>query len=298
MTRLDDYTLFRELRSEGVPLAKTAHLGDEVAAAVWKRRETAVTRYESPNHHTLSFYIGGGDQVRWRRGRGWVSNDGPGTVCVLPREVTTEWSVDGWIHLMHLYVPRAAFDRAVVETLDTDPARVELVERVYFQDPIITGLVRGCMLALDWDEPAERVALGHASRALISTLVSRFTNRDPKARRAEGGLAPAVRRRVEEYVEANLDAVLSIDDLARVAGLSPFHFARAFKRSVGEGPHRFVTRRRIERARELLSTGLSAAETALACGFSGQSHFTRRFREFTGVTPGALARAKCFRGNE
>jgi len=296
MATIEDYTLFRELRREGVPLAKSAQLGDGVAAAVWNRRETAFTRYETPNHHTLSLYVAGGDLIRWKRGGGWVSNDGPGSVCVLPRDVTTEWMVDGWIHLFHLYIPRAAFDRAVVEALDADPARVELTERVYFRDPAISGLVGACMLGLDWDEAADRVALGHTGRALISTLVSRFTNREPKATRAEGGLAPVVRRRLEEFVDVNLDQPLSIDDLAREAGLSSFHFARAFKRSTGEGPHRFVTRKRIERAREMLISGLSPVQTALACGFSGQSHFTQRFREFTGVTPGAFARAGKGRG--
>lgn len=292
MATIDDYTLFRELRREGVPLAKSAHLGDGVAAAIWNRRETAFTRYETPNHHTLSFYAAGGDLIRWWKNGGWVSNDGPGSVCVLPGDVTTEWMVDGWIHLFHLYIPHAAFDRAVVESLDADPARVELTERVYFRDPVIAGLVGTCMLGLDWDETADRVALGHAGRALISTLVSRFTNKGTKATKAEGGLSPAVRRRLEEYVDANLEETLSIDDLARAAGLSPFHFARAFKRSLGEGPHRFVTRKRIERAREMLIAGTPPAETALACGFSGQSHFTQRFREFTGTTPGAFARGR------
>ena len=277
--------------ARGVPLAKSAQLGDGVAAALWNRRQTAETRYEAPNHHTLSLYVAGGDLIRWKRGRAWISNDGPGNVCVLPRDVTTEWAVDGWIHLFHLYIPRAAFDRAVVEALDADPARIELTERVYFRDPVIEGLVRTCMLGFDWDETADRVALGHTGRALISTLVSRFTNRDPRATRAEGGLSPVARRRLEAYVDAHLDAPLTIDDLAREAGLSPFHFARAFKRTMGEGPHRFVTRGRIERARELLASGLPPAETALACGFSGQSHFTQRFREFTGTTPGAFVRA-------
>jgi AraC family transcriptional regulator len=292
MALIEDYTLYRELRHEGVPLANSAHLGDGVAAALWNRQETAITRYEAPNHHTLSLYIAGGDQIRWKRGRNWIPNDGPGTICVMPHDVTTEWAVDGWIHLFHLYIPRPAFDRAVIEALDADPGLVELTEQIYIRDPAIEGMIRACAQGLDWDEAADRVALSHAGRAMIATLVSRFTSRAPNATRALGGLSPAVGRRLVEFIDQHLDAALSIDDLAQEADLSPFHFARAFKRTMGEGPHRFVTRRRIERARELLVSGISPAEAALACGFSGQSHFTQRFREFTGITPAAFVRGQ------
>lgn len=74
--------------------------------------------------------------------------------------------------------------------------------------------------------------------------------------------------------------------LAAVADLSPYHFARAFKRSVGSSPHRYVLRRRIERAKYHLAAGeLSLAAVALACGFGSQSHFSAHFRAATGLTP-------------
>src|SRR3546814_9953638 len=80
-----------------------------------------------------------------------------------------------------------------------------------------------------------------------------------------GGLAPAVLRRVIDFAEANLGSALAIGDLAEVAGLSPYHFARMFKRSTGESPHGFVLRRRIERAKALLGQGRPPlAEVALA----------------------------------
>jgi AraC family transcriptional regulator len=81
-----------------------------------------------------------------------------------------------------------------------------------------------------------------------------------------------------------------VTELAACAGLSPYHFARAFKRSTGESPHAFVLRRRIIRARQALAEGLPLAETAALCGFSSQSHFTERFRAQTGITPGRFLR--------
>lgn len=103
---------------------------------------------------------------------------------------------------------------------------------------------------------------------------------------ARGGLSPRIVRRIREHIDAHLEQNVGIETLARLADLSEFHFARAFKRSVGMPPHRYLVRRRIERARELLAnTDMPLAEIALVLGFSDQSHFARRFRESVGTTP-------------
>lgn len=103
---------------------------------------------------------------------------------------------------------------------------------------------------------------------------------------ARGGLPPGTLRRVRDYVEAHLEDNVSIQALADAAGLSMYHFARAFKQSEGITPHEYLVRCRVRRARELLnSTELPLAEIASACGFSDQSHCARRFRDHFGVTP-------------
>jgi transcriptional regulator of acetoin/glycerol metabolism/AraC-like DNA-binding protein len=102
-----------------------------------------------------------------------------------------------------------------------------------------------------------------------------------------GGLPPAALRRVREYVEAHLAESIDLAALAGVAGLSLYHFARAFKQSAGVAPHTYLIERRVGRAREMLArTELSLAEIALATGFSDQSHFARHFRQRLGMTPG------------
>jgi AraC family transcriptional regulator len=104
---------------------------------------------------------------------------------------------------------------------------------------------------------------------------------------ARGGLSPSARRRVHEYVEANLEESISIERLAGLAGLSRCHFARAFKRSEGVSPRHFLLLRRVRRAQELLvKTDLPLAQIAIAAGFADQSHCSRRFRELVGTTPG------------
>ena len=104
--------------------------------------------------------------------------------------------------------------------------------------------------------------------------------------RSRGGLPPRALRSVREFIEAHLEENISIQALAATAGLSMYHFARAFKQSEGVTPHHYLMRRRVRRAQDLLATtDLPLSEIALASGFADQSHCARRFREHVGVTP-------------
>ena len=108
-----------------------------------------------------------------------------------------------------------------------------------------------------------------------------------------GGLAPRALQRVREYVEEHLSENIELETLADIAGLSKWHFARAFKESVGTPPHFYLVQRRLERAQQLLAeTDLPLAQIALKIGFSDQSHFSRRFRTVLGLTPRSFRRSK------
>jgi AraC family transcriptional regulator len=99
-------------------------------------------------------------------------------------------------------------------------------------------------------------------------------------------------RRVAQYIQQNLDKDLSLAELAAVAYMSPYHFARLFKDSTGVPPHRFVVRQRIARARGVLaSPELSIAQVSRMVGFRTPSHFTTVFRRVLGITPGAYRTA-------
>src|SRR5262249_55434984 len=106
--------------------------------------------------------------------------------------------------------------------------------------------------------------------------------------RIRGGLPPRALRRVREFIETHLAENINIQALATIAGLSMYHFARAFKKSEGLPPYDYVVQCRVRRAQNLLAaTDLSLAEIALASGFADQSHCSRRFRERVGVSPGS-----------
>lgn len=115
----------------------------------------------------------------------------------------------------------------------------------------------------------------------------------PPSLRERGGLAPGVRRRVLELMEGQTDSRLTVDSLAREAGLSVPHFARAFKESIGRAPHQHLLMLRLERARRLLdSPRATLSAVALQAGFADQAHFTRHFKRHFGVTPGAFVRSQ------
>ncbi len=112
-----------------------------------------------------------------------------------------------------------------------------------------------------------------------------------RANRLRGGLSPAALRRVQLFVEANLDRPIQLADLAERAGLSAFHFARAFKTTMGTTPRAFVEGRRIDKAKELLrESRLPLAQIAAETGLGAQSRFTTTFRRATGFTPAAYRR--------
>jgi len=122
------------------------------------------------------------------------------------------------------------------------------------------------------------------SRARLDTIS--FFRRPAPPASSVGGLTPRALQRVREYVEEHLAENIELETLANIARLSKWHFARAFKQSVGTPPHFYSIQRRLERAKELLAaTDLSLAQIALKSGFNDQSHFSRRFRMFVGVTP-------------
>lgn len=101
-----------------------------------------------------------------------------------------------------------------------------------------------------------------------------------------GGLSARKLRKVTDFIAANYDHEVKLAELAQVAGMSSFHFAREFKKTTGITPHQYLIKYRIERAKSLLERDdLPLTEVGLRSGFSHQSHFTRLFRRITGTTP-------------
>ena len=134
------------------------------------------------------------------------------------------------------------------------------------------------------DARRSRTSAALHTRPRLNVLAS-LRQRAPAAQ-ARGGLPPGAMRRVREYVDAHLGESMDLAELASIAGLSVFHFARQFKQSAGVTPHSYLVQRRVERAQDMLArTDLALSEIAVAAGFSDQSHLARHFRQMLGTTP-------------
>jgi AraC-like DNA-binding protein len=126
---------------------------------------------------------------------------------------------------------------------------------------------------------------------LFDTVVRLRDHAPPSraGRPALGGLAPGGLRRVRDAIDERLASGFTLRELAAIAGLSEGHFARAFKQSVGLPPHRYLMRRRVHAAAEMIQrTQTSLSEISLDVGFADQSHFTRTFAREMGETPSAF----------
>lgn len=183
--------------------------------------------------------------------------------------------------------------------LSVDPAHVRAVgERaaagrpwhtrtvVDVADPGVAAVaaeIRRSLLADPLPEPTYLQALADA---ILSRFVCRFLG---EAEKADGGeaLAPAVLARVVRHIDAHIGESLRAEDLAALAGLSRSHFSRAFQRVTGDPPRRFVLKRRLCRARDLISgSAESLAQIAARTGFASQAHLSTVFRKELGTTPG------------
>jgi AraC family transcriptional regulator len=196
------------------------------------------------------------------------------------------WS--GGFAWLHIYLEPGLVARVAAEAFGLDPARLTV--------PPLDGLdlphLRAAMLAVD----AELTAGGTGGRLAAESLANvlavhllRHVLAPHRPQRRRDGVLPRGRlRAVVEYVEEHLDSGLSLEQMAAVAHLSVYHFARQFKAATGLPPHQYVIARRVERAKQLLQAGidLTLADVAVEAGFSDQSQLSNHFKRLVGVTPG------------
>lgn len=126
---------------------------------------------------------------------------------------------------------------------------------------------------------------------LLELAVELIRRSDPHSIPLEqrGKLCVASLTRVLDYMNDQLHETPTLDELAGIAGYSPFHFARLFKSTVGVAPHQYLTKLRIQRSQFMLArSDISITKVASDLGFDSSSHFAATFRQVVGVTPSAF----------
>jgi AraC family transcriptional regulator len=166
--------------------------------------------------------------------------------------------------------------------------RIEFASQRSVDDSIIARYARALHAELAADVPKGSLYAETLTVGLVLHLLANYGVAKPKAPAPRGKLNAFQLRNVVDFVDAHLSEDVSLIVLARQAHVSPFHFARLFRRTLGIPPHQFVLQLRVQRALRLMKTRtLSLAQVAVESGFHDQAHFTKAFRKVLGTTPAA-----------
>jgi AraC family transcriptional regulator len=194
---------------------------------------------------------------------------------------------------VHMYFTRAALNAISVEQGGREVDTLDLSFLNAYDDEIVRSLGRCLLPAFEHPERANRLFMDHIAAALLAHMVQAYGGLATAPPLVRGGLAPWQVRRAKEMLMAHLDGEITLEALANECELSRSHFARAFKKTTGSPPHRWLIELRVERAKDmLLKSDLSLAEIADLCGFFDQSHFTRVYAGVIGMPPGEWRRLR------
>jgi len=211
-----------------------------------------------------------------------------GSILVIPAGSPARWRWSGRKDSLHVFLEPRLVAQVAVESFGLDPALVMVPPLDRLDLPQLRAAMQAVDAELTADDAGGKLAAESLANVLAVHLIRHVSAPRRPAREPDGTLPRARLRVVVENVEDHLDASLTLEELAAVAHLSPYHFARQFRAVTGLPPHQFVIARRVERARQILQQDgdLSLAQVASRAGFSDQSQFSRHFKRLVGVTPG------------
>jgi AraC family transcriptional regulator len=282
-----------ESTEEFVPLtpwATSYGMGWKTLQAVRYRKTPATGEFSLPpgSRHGLVLTIRPAERLEVRYEG--VRVDRPpaaGSINVIPAGSSVRWRRQGSMDALFINLEPSLVARVAAESFGFDSNQTVL--------PPLYGLnvpeLRSVMLALD----AEMRTGGSGGPLLAESLANvitihliRYTTGPGRLKTAADGVLPRHKvGRVIEYIMENLGNNPTLEQMANIVHLSPYHFARQFKAATGFAPHQFVITRRIEQAQHLLRTKgeLGLAEVAFRSGFASQSHFCLHFKRIVGLTP-------------
>jgi AraC family transcriptional regulator len=272
------------------PAAVSDRLGwSGLAAALYRAAPAAELSPPALTHHRLVLFARPPEELDLRY-EGVKRHVPPpaGAISLVPAGSPAWWRWSGRFDWLHVFLDPGLVKKVAAEAFGLDPARLTVPPLDALDLPPLgaaMGTVGAELAAGAAGGPlaAESLANVLAVQLLREVLAPRRPGHGP-----DGALPRGRLRAVVEYVEEHLGAGPTLGQMAAVAGLSAYHFARQFRAATGLPPYHYVLARRVERARQLLQGGgdLSLVEVAARAGFADQSQLTRHFKRLVGVTPG------------
>lgn len=256
---------------------------NHVALYGW-RGDCREAEFEPFDEPTIVYHVGGAPSVPVKVERRWDRRTHPGLVTIIPAATRIAWDIRGEVHSRSVHLGSAFFS-----TRDGEPvAKPALRFRCGVQDPLLISTIQA--LEKELRQPSQQGSL--YADSICDFMALHLLREDAQLDMPSRGsqvLSQKRLNRVVERIEESVETGISLQALAEEAALGRTCFASAFRNATGLSPHRYLTQRRLARARDLLlHSDMSLAQIALRCGFSSQAHFTEYFRRDAGVTPRAF----------
>lgn len=218
----------------------------------------------------------------------WTHEDlVPGDVSLLTRAWESHWTWSHKIEVSHVYLGMALMEQVCRDVFDREVSEVHLKDVLKTPDPILFDGAATIAREISEGQVGNEIFVDTIARQMCIHILRHYSTVSfNETRTSCRGLSATQARRVQEFIEANIDQSLTLDELASLSCIGVHHFIRLFKSRFGCPPHAYVCQRRIERAQELLRrTNLPIKDIALRTGFSDQSHMTRLFQKHMNTTP-------------
>lgn len=240
---------------------------------------------EPMTDHVIMTYPTGVQRLERRAGRSVaIGTAHSGVVTIIPAGSSARWDIPGLVDVIQLYLPHATVERVAREA--DAPIPGDLLERTGHADPVTSGLLMSAADVLEGNAVLDALFRHRLTDLLATRILAAHTGVPTAFEPIMGGLAPHALRRAIERLRSDSDADVSLAALASDAGLSRFHFCRAFKESTGLSPHNWLRQHRLEQAMNMLrDTDTSIAAVAAELGYASQTAFAAAFRKLTGETP-------------
>jgi AraC family transcriptional regulator len=235
-------------------------------------------------HHVVMAYNGQVQRMERRSGKSVaIGTFRPGVLIIIPEGSSSRWDIPKAVDVVQLYLPHATIKRVAEEA---HAASIDLLERTAHPDPITSRLLLSAADVLNGNEALDTLFRQQLTDLLATRVLAAHTGSPTTIQPVRGGLAPKTLLRAIERLRSESDADVSLTALATDAGLSRFHFCRAFKESAGLSPHAWLRQHRLEQAMNMLrDTDESVVSVAAALGYASQTAFAAAFRKLTGETP-------------
>lgn len=239
--------------------------------------------FENNESHTLSLYLSGG--INSFRNDKRDLKGAPGKICLMPQNHQSKWQINDDIDFIHLYFTENYLKQFASLHHNVDVRFVDVKDIVYEDDAQLQRLLLRFFALSKPLQPYSLLYFEEVANSLLCRILNKCTGYQMNPQKVTAGLSVKNIRKIREAILDEIAKPHSIERLAALVNLSPFHFAKMFKLSFGVSPAQYVMQCRLMVVKALLKHEISLMEVGLQAGFCHQSHMSAAFKRHFNLTP-------------